>query len=165
MRRSSIATFAPSTKPRPESAKKSKHIARAYALGVRLFAVDCEAEVEKLALAAPGAKVFCRILCDGSGAEWPLSRKFGCAPELAARVLERAHALGLAAHGLSFHVGSQQRNPRMWNRALKTSAAMFRDLAERGIQLSMLNLGGGFPTRYLRRVSSVEPTGRRSSSR
>src|SRR5208337_4645306 len=139
--------------------KKEKDIARAYALGVRLFAVDCEAEVEKLARAAPRAKVFCRILCDGSGAEWPLSPKFGCAPELAARVLERAHALGLAAHGLSFHVGSQQRNPRMWNRALKTSAAIFCDLAERGIQLSMLNLGGGFPTRYLRRVPSVETYG------
>src|SRR5450759_3704537 len=74
--------------------KKEKDIARAYALGIRLFAVDCEAEVEKIARAAPGAKVFCRILCDGVGAEWPLSRKFGCAPEMAAGVLERAHALG-----------------------------------------------------------------------
>ena len=71
--------------------KKERDIARAYELGVRLFAVDCEAEVEKIARAAPGAKVFCRILCDGAGAEWPLSRKFGCAPEMAARVLERAH--------------------------------------------------------------------------
>src|SRR3984885_3675176 len=93
--------------------KKERDIARAHALGVRLFAVDCEAEVEKIARAAPGARVFCRILCDGAGAEWPLSRKFGCAPETAIRVLERAHALGLGAHGLSFHVGSQQRNPRM----------------------------------------------------
>src|SRR5260221_3084188 len=91
--------------------KKERDIARAFALGVRLYAVDCEAEVEKLARAAPGARVFCRILCDGAGAEWPLSRKFGCAPEMAARVLERAHALGLVAHGLSFHVGSQQRDP------------------------------------------------------
>ena len=64
--------------------KKERDIARAYALGVRLFAVDCEAEVEKIARAAPGSKVFCRILCDGAGAEWPLSRKFGCAPEMAA---------------------------------------------------------------------------------
>src|SRR5271165_5311334 len=63
--------------------KKEKDIARAFALGVRLFAVDCEAEVEKIARAAPGAKVFCRILCDGAGAEWPLSRKFGCAPDMA----------------------------------------------------------------------------------
>jgi ornithine decarboxylase len=60
--------------------KKERDIARAYELGVRLFAVDCEAEVEKIARAAPGARVFCRILCDGAGAEWPLSRKFGCEP-------------------------------------------------------------------------------------
>ena len=60
--------------------KKERDIARAHAYGVSLFAVDCEAEVEKIARAAPGARVFCRILCDGSGAEWPLSRKFGCAP-------------------------------------------------------------------------------------
>ena len=109
--------------------KKERDIARAYALGVRLFAVDCEAEVEKIARAAPGSKVFCRILCDGAGAEWPLSRKFGCAPEMAGRVLEHAHRLGLVAHGLSFHVGSQQPNPRMWDGALKASAAIFSDLA------------------------------------
>ena len=139
--------------------KKEKDIARAHALGVRLYAVDCEAEVEKVARAAPGSKVFCRILCDGSGADWPLSRKFGCAPGMAPRVLERAQALGLVPHGLSFHVGSQQRNPRMWDRALKDSAAIFRDLAERGIQLQMLNLGGGFPTRYLRPVPGVKTYG------
>jgi ornithine decarboxylase len=139
--------------------KKERDISRAYALGVRLYAADCEAEVEKIARAAPGSKVFCRILCDGSGAEWPLSRKFGCGPEMAAGVLEAAHRLGLVAHGLSFHVGSQQRNPRMWDSALKTSAAIFRDLAERGIQLTMLNLGGGFPTRYLKEVPAVRTYG------
>jgi ornithine decarboxylase len=139
--------------------KKEKDIVRAFAFGVRLFAVDCEAEVEKVARAAPGSKVFCRILCDGAGAEWPLSRKFGCAPEMAAGVLERAHALGLVAHGLSFHVGSQQGNPRMWDRALKTSASIFRDLAERGVQLSMINLGGGFPTRYTKDVPGVRTYG------
>ena len=140
--------------------KKERDIARAYGLGVRLFAVDCEAEVEKIARAAPGAKVFCRILCDGAGAEWPLSRKFGCAPEMAARVLECAHARGLVAHGLSFHVGSQQRDPRRWDGALKASAAIFKDLAERGIELQMLNLGGGFPTRYLKEVPTVKAYGR-----
>src|ERR1700761_8047447 len=91
--------------------KKERDIARAYALGVRLFAVDCQAEVEKIARAAPGAKVFCRILCDGAGAEWPLSRKFGCDPDMAVDVLEHAHKLGLEACGVSFHVGSPQRRP------------------------------------------------------
>ncbi|HZM08260.1 MAG TPA: type III PLP-dependent enzyme [Methylocella sp.] len=135
--------------------KKERDIARAFALGVRLYAVDCEAEVEKIARAAPGARVFCRMLCNGAGAEWPLSRKFGCAAEMVPRVLELAHRLGLVAHGLSFHVGSQQRNPRMWNSALKSAAAVFKDLAERGINLQMVNLGGGFPTKYLKNVPAV----------
>src|SRR5579863_10140754 len=139
--------------------KKERDVARAFALGVRLFAVDCEAEVEKVARAAPGAKVFCRILCDGNGAEWPLSRKFGCVPDMAARVLEHAHRLGLVAYGLSFHVGSQQRNPKSWDAALKASAAIFRDLAERGINLQMVNLGGGFPTKYLKDVPAVKAYG------
>ncbi len=139
--------------------KKERDIARAHAYGVSLFAVDCEAEVEKIARAAPGARVFCRILCDGSGAEWPLSRKFGCAPDMAGRVLEHAHRLGLVAYGLSFHVGSQQRNPRMWDGALAASSAIFKDLAERGIALQMVNLGGGFPTKYLKNVPAVRQYG------
>ena len=139
--------------------KKEKDIARAYALGIRLFAVDCEAEVEKIARVAPGSKVFCRILSNGAGAEWPLSRKFGCAPEMAPRVLEHAYRLGLQAHGVSFHVGSQQRNPKMWDGALKDAAKIFRDLAERGIHLSMVNLGGGFPTKYLKDIPAVKAYG------
>ncbi len=121
--------------------KKERDIARAYALGVRLYAVDCTAEVEKVARAAPGARVFCRILSDCVGAEWPLSRKFGCEPAMAADVLEHAHRLGLEAYGVSFHVGSQQRNPHAWDRALASAAAVFRECGERGLSLSMVNLG------------------------
>jgi ornithine decarboxylase len=140
--------------------KKERDIARAYALGVRLFAVDCQAEVEKIARAAPGAKVFCRILFDCAGAEWPLSRKFGCDPAMAPDVLEHAHRLGLEAYGISFHVGSQQRRTQAWDKALATAAAVFRTCAERGINLSMVNMGGGFPTKYLKEVPAVESYGR-----
>jgi ornithine decarboxylase len=139
--------------------KKERDIACAFALGVRLFAVDCSAEVEKVARAAPGSKVFCRILCNGAGAEWPLSRKFGCAPEMAPGLLEQAHRSGLVAYGLSFHVGSQQRNPKMWDGALRSASAIFRELAERGVHLTMVNLGGGFPARYLREVPAVKTYG------
>ena len=66
----------------------------------------------------PAPSVFCRILSDCVGAEWPLSRKFGCEPAMAADVLEHAHKLGLEAHGVSFHVGSQQTNQHAWDRAL-----------------------------------------------
>jgi ornithine decarboxylase len=139
--------------------KKERDIARAHALGVGLFAVDCTAEVEKIARAAPGARVFCRILCDGAGAEWPLSRKFGCAPQMAAEVLEHAHRRGLSAYGVSFHVGSQQGNVEAWDAALATAAALFRDLVERGITLSMVNMGGGFPAKYLRAMPGVPAYG------
>jgi ornithine decarboxylase len=139
--------------------KKERDIARAFALGVRLFAVDCKAEVEKVARAAPGSKVFCRILCDGAGAEWPLSRKFGCEPSMAADVLEHAHRQGLDAYGVSFHVGSQQRNQHAWDRALAQAAAVFKECGERGINLSMVNLGGGFPTKYLKNVPTVRTYG------
>jgi ornithine decarboxylase len=139
--------------------KKERDIARAFALGVRLFAVDCKAEVEKVARAAPGARVFCRFLFDCAGAEWPLSRKFGCDLQMAVDVLEHAHRLGLEAHGVSFHVGSQQRRTQAWDQALRSAATIFRACAERGIQLSMVNLGGGFPTRYLKEVPTVKAYG------
>src|SRR4026209_1852489 len=47
--------------------KKERDVAPASALGMRLFAVDCQAEVEKIARAAPGSRVFCRILSDCIG--------------------------------------------------------------------------------------------------
>jgi ornithine decarboxylase len=140
--------------------KKERDIARAFALGVRLFAVDCKAEVEKIGRAAPGAKVFCRFLFGCAGAEWPLSRKFGCDPNMAVDVLDHAQRLGLEPCGVSFHVGSQQRRTAAWDEALKSAAAIFRACADRGINLTMVNLGGGFPTKYLRDVPAVDSYGR-----
>jgi len=140
--------------------KKESEIATAHKLGVTLFAVDCEAEVEKIARAAPGARVICRIHCDGTGAEWPLSRKFGCEPDYAADILEHAHRLGLAPHGISFHVGSQQHNVEAWDRALASAASIFRTCAERGIALAMVNLGGGFPAKYVRKTPKLESYGK-----
>ncbi len=144
--------------------KKERDVAAALRLGVRLFAVDCEVEAEKIARAktetgAEDVRVFCRILCDGAGAEWPLSRKFGCEPSMAVDVLEHAHRLGLEAYGVSFHVGSQQPNTEAWDGALGSASWIFRECAERGIHLGMVNLGGGFPTKYLKDVPAVEAYG------
>jgi ornithine decarboxylase len=140
--------------------KKESDIAAAFKLGVRLFAIDCEAEAEKIARAAPGSQVICRIHCDNAGADWPLSRKFGCEPAFAADILEFAHRQGLVAHGISFHVGSQQNNVEAWDRALASTAAIFRTCAERGINLAMVNLGGGFPAKYIRKTPKLESYGK-----
>lgn len=128
--------------------KKRRDIAHAFDRGVRLYAFDSLAELEKLAEEAPGSKVYCRILTMSEDAQWPLSRKFGCSLEMARDLMLRALDLGLDAYGLSFHVGSQQTNPRWWDVAIGRCAMVFSDLREAGLDLRMLNLGGGFPARY-----------------
>lgn len=139
--------------------KKQSDIAAACALGVRLFAFDSIGELEKIAAAAPGSKVFCRILTSGEGADWPLSRKFGCDPGMALDLLLKAASLGVEPYGVSFHVGSQQRDLAQWDAALATVAGLFRELEEKGVTLRMVNLGGGFPTRYRRDVPPTEAYG------
>lgn len=136
--------------------KKERDIAYAYAKGVRMFAFDSEAELEKIARSAPGAKVYCRILMECAGAEWPLSRKFGCAPEMAASLLAKARDAGLDAYGVSFHVGSQQTDTDQWDIAIGRAARMFSALAELDIDLRMVNIGGGFPARYRADIRPVE---------
>ena len=63
-------------------------------------------------------------------------------------------------HGISFHVGSQQHNVEAWDRALASTAAIFRACAERGISLAMVNLGGGFPAKYMRKTPKLESYGK-----
>lgn len=136
--------------------KKERDIGYAHARGLRLFAFDSEAELAKLARSAPGSRVFCRILVECEGAEWPLSRKFGCAPEMAVELLRRARSYGLDPYGVSFHVGSQQTNLAQWDSAIGRAARMFSLLAETDINLRMVNIGGGFPAHYSGEVEGVE---------
>jgi ornithine decarboxylase len=135
--------------------KKERDVAYAYEQGIRLFAFDSASELEKLGRAAPGARVFCRILVDCAGAEWPLSRKFGCTPEMAADLLRQARVLGLEPYGVSFHVGSQQTDLAQWDSAIGRAARMFSLLADSGIKLSMVNIGGGFPAHYNSGVPAI----------
>ncbi len=136
--------------------KKEKDIAFAFRSGLRMFAFDSARELDKLARAAPGARVFCRILVACEGAEWPLSRKFGCAPEMAIELLRKARDLGLDPYGVSFHVGSQQTDLGQWDGAVGTAARMFSLLAEADINLRMINIGGGFPAHYSGEVPEID---------
>jgi ornithine decarboxylase len=135
--------------------KKERDIAYAFERGVKLYAFDSACELEKLARSAPGSRVFCRILVESTGAEWPLSRKFGCAPEMAVELLRQAKAMGLDPYGVSFHVGSQQTKVDQWDSAIERAAKMFWALAETDINLRMINVGGGFPAKYRGDVPSV----------
>jgi ornithine decarboxylase len=136
--------------------KKEADIAAAYRGGVRLFAFDSAAEVEKLARSAPGSRVFCRIFMTGEGADWPLGGKFGCSIDMAADLLVKARDMGLDPHGVSFHVGSQQRDLTQWDVAVGKTKLLFTALSEKGIELKLINLGGGFPARYRSRIPAID---------
>ncbi|MGE0592408.1 MAG: type III PLP-dependent enzyme [Vicinamibacterales bacterium] len=139
--------------------KSAVAIARAYEAGVRRFTVDARAELDKVAVHAPGASVLVRLATSGRGAEWPLSRKFGCDPVTALDLLRRARALGLHPDGLTFHVGSQQTDPSQWDAPIAACATIFSTLHREGIHLPCLNVGGGFPAPYGTPVPAIEAVG------
>ncbi len=130
--------------------KKEKDIAYFYEKGVRLFVTDSISDIDKLSRAAPGSKVFFRLLTEGLGADWPLSKKFGSHPDLARQLIKMAVRFGLEPYGISFHPGSQQRDVGQWSSALAIVGQLFNwarhDLK---LDLKMLNMGGGFPANYL----------------
>ncbi|WP_431282065.1 type III PLP-dependent enzyme [Humitalea sp. 24SJ18S-53] len=139
--------------------KKESAIRAAFAAGVRMFAFDSEAELRKLSRAAPGARVYCRILVGNLGAEWPLSKKFGCEVGEARRLMLLAEGLGLDPYGLSFHVGSQQTNTDAYRAAIARAAMLFTDLTQAGVNVRMVNLGGGYPVRYRAEVPEIDAIG------
>jgi len=138
--------------------KKARDVRYFYEKGVRLFATDSEADLRNIAKAAPGSKIYVRILTEGStSADWPLSRKFGCQTDMAMDLLILAKQLGLVPYGISFHVGSQQRDIDVWDAAIAKVKVIFERLKEEdGIQLQMINMGGGFPANYITRTNSLE---------
>ncbi|WP_407944647.1 type III PLP-dependent enzyme [Palleronia pelagia] len=125
--------------------KRATDIAFAHRAGITMFAADAEEELEKIAEHAPGAQVYLRLIVEPTGADWPLTRKFGCAPARAEGLLAYARDLGLDAIGLSFHVGSQTRHARMWSDTLNQVAATWHAVLAAGFDLRLLNIGGGFP--------------------
>jgi ornithine decarboxylase len=130
--------------------KKESSIDYAYKKGIRLFATDAMSDVHKLARKAPGANVFFRIICEGGSADWPLSRKFGAHPDMIYYLAIEAKKLGLNPYGISFHVGSQQRDIGQWDSAIAQVKYLFDALAKKDIFLKMINMGGGFPASYIR---------------
>ncbi|WP_203073399.1 type III PLP-dependent enzyme [Falsiroseomonas ponticola] len=139
--------------------KKVSAIKAAHAAGVTMFAFDSEPELKKLAQHAPGARVYCRILVENKGAEWPLSRKFGCEMGMAKELMVKAAEWGMDPYGISFHVGSQQTQTGAYQAAIARVAMLFTDLREAGVNLRMVNLGGGYPVRYRAEVPEIDAFG------
>ncbi len=138
--------------------KKAADIKYFYEKGVRMFATDSKEDLKNIAREAPGSRIYVRILVENaSSADWPLSRKFGCHPDMAYDLLVLARDLGLTPYGISFHPGSQQRDIGSWNDAIAKTKYLFESLEdEENIKLSMINMGGGFPAHYIQPTNELK---------
>jgi ornithine decarboxylase len=136
--------------------KTFKFLEQAVEYGVRYYSYDSFAEVDKLARYAPGCNVYVRLTVPNEGSEWPLSKKFGVEMEDAIDLFVYAKDKGLNPVGITFHVGSQCNNVYNWNSAVDKARELWDMAEQKGIKLSMLNIGGGYPIRYTKNVVNIE---------
>lgn len=113
--------------------------------GVGKMTFDSAGEIDKMARECPGATVLLRIRIDNSSAHVDLNKKFGAAREQALELLLKARDAGLNAAGIAFHVGSQTTSADPYLYALDIAREIFEEAAAAGMQLRIMDIGGGFP--------------------
>jgi ornithine decarboxylase len=136
--------------------KPPAHIAQAHAAGLWRFAADGPNELAKIAHYAPGTAVYVRLRVDDTDSVVPLSTKFGASPQDAVNLMLMARQLGLRPYGLTFHVGSQCTSPMAWRMAIAAAGTVMFRLQGSGIDVEMLDIGGGIPVRYLDDVPGLD---------
>lgn len=113
--------------------------------GVGKMTFDSAGEIDKMARECPGATVLLRIRIDNSSAHVDLNKKFGAAREQALELFLKARDAGLDAAGIAFHVGSQTTSADPYLYALDIAREIFEEAAAAGMQLRIMDIGGGFP--------------------
>ena len=135
--------------------KSFKFLRMAADYGVSYFAIDSPDEVKKLRDYCPGCNVYVRLAVPNEGSEWPLSKKFSVEVDVAEELLLYAKKKGLNPVGITFHVGSQCTNMYNWDSALDKAKTLWDRAEKRGIHLSLLDIGGGYPIRYTKNVVPI----------
>jgi ornithine decarboxylase len=135
--------------------KSPAEIESAVAAGAELFVVDNPYEIDKFIPYRDKVKLLIRLKVTESDAVVNLSYKFGCEPPEVLPLAEKMKSLGIEFHGLTFHVGSQCLNNRVYVKAVKIAAGLIRQLAENGFTTQLLDIGGGFPVSYTSTAPSI----------
>lgn len=141
--------------------KRPDFVERAAEAGIDCFAFDSSTELRKIARWAPGSRVYARLAVDNEGSDWPLLYKYGASVEEATQLLLESRQLGLIPFGVTFHVGSQCRNLDAWSSAIWEAHKVFAAVRKHGINLAILNLGGGQPVPHHAPVPTLEAIGAR----
>ncbi|MBI2719171.1 MAG: type III PLP-dependent enzyme [Rhizobiales bacterium] len=130
--------------------KSRREIAEAYrTYGCRRFAVDCREELAKIGDVAGGdvsVEIAVRFVLprERTAAAHDFSTKFGAPEHICIELLKDAAARGFKPM-LTFHPGSQSREPQTYVRHIEAAA---RIAGAAGVSLARLNVGGGFPASY-----------------
>ncbi|PHS65430.1 MAG: diaminopimelate decarboxylase [Thalassobium sp.] len=139
--------------------KQAHEMARALEVGVYCFNVESEAELERLSAVATErgqvAHVSLRVNPDVDAQTHPYistglkDNKFGVDINEAPRVYTKAASLpGLEVKGVDCHIGSQLTEIRPFLDALDRLLVLIDTLAEQGIIIEHLDLGGGLGVQY-----------------
>lgn len=119
-------------------------------VGIKYLAVDSFYEIEKIKEYFPEALVYVRLDVSNEGSSWPLSKKFGATPHQALEIIKLAKLYNIEIVGFTFHVGSQNTSLSSWEKALTKALDFKKEVKEKlGIDISILNIGGGLPVNYL----------------
>jgi ornithine decarboxylase len=130
--------------------KSRREISDAYHLhGCRRFAVDAREEVAKIAAITgndPAVELAVRFVLprDRGASAHDFSTKFGAPEHIAVELLRDIAQRGMTPV-MTFHPGSQSRDPQVYVRHIEAAHRIARTA---GVHIGTLNVGGGFPTSY-----------------
>jgi ornithine decarboxylase len=135
--------------------KKPEEIEYLYNNGVDLFVYDNEEELYKIRKTAPGARLLLRVATSNPHCVVNLNYKFGVEPGEAEGLIGKAAAMGLTVAGIAFHVGSQSANYYAYVDTILACKRIYDLMAVKGIKMDILDIGGGFPVRYLENIMPI----------
>ncbi|HVS26802.1 MAG TPA: type III PLP-dependent enzyme [Burkholderiales bacterium] len=139
--------------------KSRQYIEYAAAKGVEWYVIDSVEELRKIVSVKQDAKLYLRIDTPNIGSDWPLSGKFGAHPTEVREMIRAAVELKADLAGVTFHVGSQCRNPQNWRVGIENALKVFQQMRVAGMNPRLLNIGGGYPVRHVKPIPSIEKIG------
>ena len=136
--------------------KSRAYLESAATKGVEWYVLDSVEELRKIVSVKSDAKMYLRIDTPNIGSDWPLAGKFGTHLADINAIIEEAAKIKADLAGVTFHVGSQCRNPQNWRVGIERALRVFADMREMGLNPRLLNIGGGYPVRHLKPIPAIE---------
>jgi ornithine decarboxylase len=135
--------------------KTKSYVRYAAKMGVRKMTFDNPDELYKTKQFFPEAELFLRIATDDASSLCRLSLKFGASLDCTRSLLELAKQLDLNVVGVSFHVGSGASDPNAFLKAVRDSRFVFDQANDVGLNLTTLDVGGGFSSELFESMAQV----------